>query len=100
MPVHGPRQLFTRDALADAPDAPGVYALYEDETVVFYGSAFGGTVTLRTCLAEHFFGLRPLAGHAVTHCSWEISLDPATRERDLLEEHRTQFGRPPRLNQA
>jgi len=100
MPVRGPRHEFTRAVLSDAPDAPGAYALLEGETVVFYGSAFGGTITLRTCLGEHFFRLRPLGGHSATHCAWEISLDPAARERDLLEEHRAQFGRPPRLNSA
>ena len=100
MPVNGPRHEFTRVVLSEAPDAPGVYALFEGETVVFYGCAFGGTVTLRTCLGEHFFGLRSLGRHTATHCAWEISLDPTGRERGLLEEHRTQYGRPPRLNSA
>jgi hypothetical protein len=100
MPVRGSRLEFSRAVLSEAPDAPGVYALLEGETVVFYGSAFGGTITLRSCLAEHFFGLRPLGKHTATHCCWEISLDPVARERELLEEHRMQHGRPPRLNQA
>ena len=95
MPVQGERQAFTRATIGEAPDAPGVYALFEIEEVVFYGSAFGGTITIRSCLLERFAE----AGSGATHCAWEISLNPAARERALLDEHRARHGRLPRRNQ-
>ena len=97
MPVLGERRPFTRAILAEAPDAPGVYALWDDGDVVFYGSAFGGTFTIRSCLAEHLGGVRAIAVRA-THCSWEISLSPGARERQLLDEYSAQHGGAPRGN--
>jgi hypothetical protein len=97
MPVLGERHRFTRAILAEAPDAPGVYALWDERGVLFYGSAFGGTFTIRSCLAEHLAGVRGFADRA-THCSWEISLSPGARERQLLDEYRAQHGGAPRGN--
>ena len=94
MPDLAERHEFTRAILAEAPDTPGVYALWDDDGVIFYGSAFGGTITIRSRLAEHLAGaLR------ATHCSWEISINPQARERRLLDEHRAQHGRAPRGNE-
>jgi hypothetical protein len=98
MPVLGERHEFTRAGIAGAPDAPGVYALLDADGVLFYGSAFGGTVTIRSCLAEHLAGARAATLRA-THCTWEISINPRARERQLLEEHRAQHGGPPRGNE-
>ncbi len=77
---------------------PGVYALLDGENVVFYGSAFGGTITIRSRLAEHLAGTRAGALRA-THCSWEISINPQARERRLLDEYRARHGRAPRGNE-
>jgi hypothetical protein len=95
MPVLGERREFARAVLAEAPDMPGVYALWDGEDVVFYGSAFGGTITIRSRLAEHLAGARAIGA---THCSWEISVNPRARERRLLDEYRAQHGRAPRGN--
>src|SRR6267154_1180111 len=94
MPVRGERRAFSRAVLAEAPEAPGVYALYEQDAVVLYGSAFGGTITIRSCLIERLSGI----GREATHCTWEISLDPVGRELELLEEHRARHGNLPRGN--
>ena len=77
---------------------PGVYALWDSAEVVLYGSAFGGTITIRSRLAEHLAGARVAAVRA-THCGWEISVNPQARERQLLDEYRTQHGRAPRGNE-
>ena len=95
MPVRGERLAFTRATIGEAPDAPGVYALLEVEEVVFYGSAYGGTITIRSCLLERLADI----GGGATHCAWEISLNPAARERALLDEHRAWHGCLPRHNQ-
>jgi hypothetical protein len=85
MPLRGERRAFTRAVLAEAPEAPGVYALFKDHQVLLYGSAFGGTITIRSCLMDRFTAL----GDEATHCGWEVSLDPAGREQVLLEELRS-----------
>jgi len=84
MPLRGERRAFSRAVLAEAPEAPGVYVLYQDDAVILIGSAFGGTVTIRSCLIERLSG----TGREATHCAWEISIDPAGRERVLMEELR------------
>jgi excinuclease UvrABC nuclease subunit len=86
--------------LADVPDMPGVYALWQDEDLIYVGNAFGGTLSLRTCLAEHVFGVRSMATYMSTECAWEVSIAPAQREKDLLEEYRAQHGRVPRCNES
>jgi len=84
MPIGGERRAVNRAVLAEAPEAPGVYALYKGDALLAYGSAFGGTITIRSCLIERCSG----AGREATHCAWEICIDPAGRERALMEELR------------
>jgi hypothetical protein len=88
----GRRYRFTRVVIAGAPHEPGVYTLWQHEEVIYYGRA-QGDATLRSRLLEHLDG-----GVQATHYSWEISREPAARERELLGEFRRAFGRLPRLN--
>ncbi len=95
MPEPSRRYRFHRIVLAGAPNAPGVYALWQDEELVYYGRALGGGATIRSRLMEHYE-----QDGDVTHYSWEISREPAFRERELLREYLEAFGRLPRLNAA
>jgi hypothetical protein len=88
------RYRFHRVVLAGAPNEPGVYALWQDDELVYYGRAFQGA-TIRSRLMEHYE-----EGADVTHYSWEISREPASRERELLREYMETFGRLPRLNDS
>ena len=92
------RYRFTRIVIAGAPDDAGVYALWEDEELVYYGRADGkdegGGSTIRSRLLNHYYE----GAHRPTHYSWEICKDPAAREAELLGEHERAFGRLPRLN--
>lgn len=90
----GRRYKFSRIVLAGAPSEPGVYALWQGDEVIYYGRA-SGAATIRSRLMEHFE-----ARVDATHYSWEISREPAARERQLLQEFREAFGRLPRLNDA
>jgi hypothetical protein len=83
---------FTRIVLAGAPDESGVYVLWKDDEVIYYGRASGET-TIRSCLLQHY----QLKVEA-THYSWEMCRDPAQREAELLREHEELFGHAPRLN--
>jgi hypothetical protein len=84
------RYRFSRIVIAGAPDDAGVYALWEEEELVYYGRG-----TIRSRLLEHL-ERRVRA----THYSWELCKDPAAREAELLREHERTFGRVPRYNKA
>lgn len=88
------RYKFHRIVLAGAPSEPGVYALWQEDELIYYGRAFGGA-TLRSRLMEHYEN-----GVRATHYSWEISRAPVERESELLREYQETFGRLPRLNAA
>jgi hypothetical protein len=90
----GRRYRFSRVVIAGAPSEPGVYTLWQHEEVIYYGRAQGGA-TLRSLLLEHLEN-----GVQATHYGWEISRQPAARERELLRDFQQAFGRLPRLNEA
>jgi hypothetical protein len=87
------RYRFARTVLHGAPEEIGVYVLWDNDEVVYYGRTGNGT-TLRTSLLGHLERTR------ATHYSWEVCAEPATREAQLLEEFERQHGRRPRDNNA
>lgn len=87
------RYRFTRIVVQGAPQAQGVYALWDGEEIVYYGRTSPGT-TLRSQLAERLGRVR------ATHYGWEVCADPGAREAELLAEHRRAHGRLPRDNAA
>jgi hypothetical protein len=96
------RYRFTRIVIAGAPESAGVYALWDGEELIYYGrteagneSANGGS-TIRSRLLDLHYSAELRA----THYSWEVCKDPAAREAELLREHESKFGRPPRFNKA
>ena len=82
------RYKFTRTVLQGAPEAAGVYALWDGDELVYYGRA----ESIRAALLAHHERT-----HA-THYSWEVCADPGLREAELLGEHQRMHGRPPRDN--
>jgi hypothetical protein len=98
MPIAKQKYKLTRVLVEAAPDEPGVYALWEDDELVFLGHA-SRLVTIRACLRLQLArSLCPCAEKA-THYSWALSLRPAERELELLQEFQAQFGRLPRCNE-
>ena len=90
------RYRFTRIVIAGAPEDRGVFALWQEEEIVFYGRADGHGSTIRSCLLDRFYQDPTQA----THYSWELCKDPVAREAELLSEHLGSHGRPPRLNNS
>ena len=84
------RYRFSRIVISGAPDDIGIYALWEEDELVYYGRG-----AIRTRLLQHFE-----RRERATHYSWELCKDPAEREAALLSEHERAFGRPPRYNSA
>ena len=77
-----------------------MYTLWEGDEVIYYGRADGksqaGGSTIRSRLLAHYYEDRKRP----THYSWEVCLEPAAREAQLLREHEGAFGRRPRGNEA
>jgi hypothetical protein len=93
---------FNPLVVSGAPDEPGVYALFEDDEVVYYGCAVHGS-TIQSALSEILTRVRE--GHGgclqrVTRYSWEITPRPRLREAELLREFEQAHLHPPRCNRA
>ena len=83
--------------VSGAPADPGVYALWENDEVIYYGHARGGSASIQSCLAQHLDGHNACTSRA-THYGWEISANPPARELELLREFEKAHQRLPRCN--
>jgi hypothetical protein len=99
MPIASPRYALTPTMVAGAPADPGVYALWENDELIYYGHARGAGATIQSSLREHLGGGNPCTAHA-THYGWELSANPAAREAELLREFERAHKRAPRCNGA
>lgn len=73
---------FTESLIAAAPEAAGVFALWQSGGIVYYGRASA----IRRALGEHYQG-RALSRQVVSGCSWEVVADPEIRHGELLREY-------------
>ena len=97
MPIASPRYAFNATMVAGAPRDRGVFALWENDELIYYGRALGSGATIQSRLREHLeTGLNGTA--SATHYGWEISANPRVREVELLREFERSHGRLPRCN--
>ena len=96
MSIQHPNLPFTAPLIAAAPETSGVFALWQDGAVVYYGKASSGAATIRSALDDHFKG-RAFSG-ARLRCSWEVADDPEQRYRELMQEFECAHQRMPRWN--
>jgi hypothetical protein len=75
---------FKASMIEDAPDTPGVYALWVNDALLYIGHANGGEDSLRSRLLAHF--ARASGRLAPTHYSWEICSNPREREAQAIAE--------------
>ncbi len=73
---------FTASLIAAAPEAAGVFALWQSGGIVYYGRA----AEIRKALDGHYQG-RALSRNLVSGCSWEITAEPERRHDELLKEY-------------
>lgn len=99
MPIASPRYAFTEVMVSGAPPDPGVYALWENDELIYYGRAAGPGATIQSRLREHLQGLAGCTSGA-THYGWEITNNARGREIDLLREYQRSHGKLPRCNSA
>ena len=95
MPIASPRYALTATMVSGAPNDPGVYALWENDELIYYGHARGESATIQSCLKQH---LDDGNAWAATHYGWEISANPPLREAELLREFERAHKRLPRRN--
>lgn len=101
MPLQNRPWTFNALVISGAPAEPGVYALLEDEEVVYFGCAMQG-VTIRSALYTHLAHVAAGEGGPlgrVNRYSWEITYRPRLREAELLREFQQNNRRLPRCNQ-
>jgi hypothetical protein len=99
MPIASPRYAFTETMVSGAPADPGVYALWENDELIYYGHARGGSATIQSSLRAHLARDNKCTARA-THYGWEISSNPAAREVELMREFERGNKRLPRCNNA
>ena len=97
MPIQGIKHRLTKKNVDMAPASSGVYALYADGEVTFYGAAGQGE-TLRDRLGRHLDGGQEPGSATAKLFSYEVTGYPMSRECALLEEHRRDLRRLPRYN--
>ena len=101
MPIANRHWTFSSLVVSGAPTEPGVYALFEDEEIVYYGCAQQGS-TIQSALNELLTRVRSGQGGCLQHVNrytWEISYRPRLREAQLLREYETANQRAPRCNE-
>ena len=98
MPIIGDKHPFTLQNVELAPDAPGVYALFDEAEVAYYGSAQGGSDTIRARLGDHLAGRQEPGRIRAKLFSFEVTRYPLSRARALLEEHQRATWRLPEFN--
>ena len=96
MPVAGNKYPFTKKNVDGSPESPGVYALYDEGEVIYYGKA---TASIRDRLQAHKRGDEGRCTQQATHYKRELTSRPTARERELLAAYKAKHGRYPRCNE-
>jgi len=96
MPITGDAR--TASAMGEAPEQAGVYALYENNTLIYIGCAIDGDTTILDRLRAHKAGDKGPCTKWFTHFRCEITDAEVSRQRELLEEFNKRYGGLPRCN--
>lgn len=82
MSINSASRPFTQLLVAAAPEAAGVFALWQGGGIVYYGR----TTKIRVALDEQLRA-RALSAQRVSGCSWEVAADPQRRHDELMKEY-------------
>ena len=89
---------FAEYYVDQAPEARGVFCLFENGVLIGVGHAAGAGVSIRSCLRNHLLGLEGPCSQRATHFTWKITACPSTTEEELVKAHEARFGARPRCN--
>ena len=94
-------RVFSAENVNNAPDVPGVYALFVPNSSGGYGTIYYGRakVSIRQRLQRHLNGDEGPCTQEATHYKREINSSPVTREVELLEQFEAAHGSLPRCNE-
>ena len=95
MPVNGNKLALTRKNIENAPDEPGVYALYVGGHMIYYGSAEN---SIQSSLLAHMSGGEGDCTAVANVYSCELALNPVSRQKELLKEYKRAYGVLPHCN--
>ena len=90
---------FTDANIKEVAAEAGVYALFEGETIIYFGRAQGGDVTIRSRLTDHREGREGPCTKNATAFKVEITSSAVAREKELLEEYKNLHDSLPRCNE-
>lgn len=82
---------FSREQLAAAPAASGVYFLYRNERLIYIGVAVHGS-GIRQELDYHLRGSYGGATQGATAFRYELTRDPVVAKHQYLQMHKARFG--------
>jgi hypothetical protein len=99
MAIDGEKYGFIAQNIDLSPDVHGVYALYYNEDLIYYGRASGEDVTIRSRLQSHLNGREGPCTQKATHYKREQSSHALARELELLQEFEKTFRKLPRCNE-
>ncbi len=95
MAVQGDKYTFNEKNIGIAPDEPGVYALYDGNAPIYYGSS---TKSIRDRLQSHFDGDDGPCTKGASSYRRETCNNGLQRERELLQAFKNQNKALPRCN--
>ena len=82
MPVAGDGYRLSQENINKAPDKPGVYALYDGDQLIYYGSSGD---SIRDRLQRHYDGGEGRCTQAASGYKREVCNNGLQRERELLQ---------------
>ena len=94
MPISTQAYWFTEDGIRNAPQAQGVYALYRNKDVIYYGSS----ENIQRRLRQHLQGHDGPCTQSAEYFNAEVTAYPLRREKELLDEYEAVHGRLPLCN--
>jgi hypothetical protein len=95
MPIIGPKRLFDFLFISEVPDRCGVYALWSDSRLIYYGKS---TDSIRKNLQIHKTGKQGWCGFNADYFQFEVTDYPDSRVLELLDEYRRNNGYLPQCN--
>jgi hypothetical protein len=100
MAIQGHPIVFAKENVDKSPVEYGVYALYDQGTLIYIGSAADG-VTIRSRLQSHLKGNEGVCTEGASVYRREPTNSPVSRKRELVEEYMgSHGGKMPRCNAA
>lgn len=97
MTINSDRFIFDSQSVSNAPDAPGVYALWNGDALIYYGSS---EISIRERLIAHHSGAMGRCTQSATAYQREVTAASHAQDKEayLLTMFKARYGAYPRCN--